>query len=152
MCLCYWKCAPNFFRSASPFWIRWIRCMGGAWRCIGEIDGEGDRDGEGEGDGDGWWKWGETEISGDIEINNTPAPLGDTDRIWCACKFQIKFQGFFLVQCAITNGRGGISAQFVLARWKGLSVYLGKTEICWRKDASKIKIQTKLNRQCPMYP
>ncbi len=62
----------------------------------------------------------ETEIveeDGGIEINNAPAPLGDTDRIQCAFKFHIIFQGFFLVQCAITNGGGGIGAQLVLEHY-----------------------------------
>ncbi len=29
------------------------------------------------------------EEDGYIEIKNAPAPLGDTDRIWCTFKFQI---------------------------------------------------------------
>jgi hypothetical protein len=58
------------------------------------------------------------EEDGDIDINNALAPLGDTDRILYVFNFQIMLQGFFLVQCAITNDGRGIGVLFVLAHYK----------------------------------
>jgi hypothetical protein len=103
--------------------------LDGKWRCRGDRkDGEGNRDGEGNGDGEGNKDGeGEGDSEGDEgrrrylkedrdkEINSAPASLGDTDThgLNLVFLFQIRFCGFFLFRCAITNGAGGIGAPLI---------------------------------------